>query len=201
VRRLSAGGVDIAVVTSPLAGETVSGDGYSIREDSGGVFLVVMDALGHGSPAAEVLESALALIRTAEPRPIDRMFQILDERLSGTRGAVAAMALISPSASRLTWASIGDVQGTIASGLARTTLVGRPGILGYGRHSVSARSVPFGIGDVLCLATDGVRPEFAFEVQPILGLETIARRVATCMKADDDSLAVLAQLDGTGARS
>jgi serine phosphatase RsbU (regulator of sigma subunit) len=201
MRKWTAGGVDFAVVTSPVSGEMVSGDGYSIREDDAGVLLVVIDALGHGGPAAEVLETALALIRAAEPHPVDWMFQILDERLSGTRGAVAAIALISPSAGRLTWASIGDVQGTIASGPARTTLVGKPGILGYRSPRANARSVPFGIGDVLCLATDGVRPEFAFEVQPVLGLETIARRVATCMKTDDDSLAVLAQLEVAGTRA
>src|SRR5438309_97834 len=119
VDRRSAGGVDIAVVASPIGGETLSGDGYSIREDSAGILLVVIDALGHGGPAAEVLEMALSVFRSAEPHPIDWIFQVLDERLAGTRGAVAAIALISPREGQLTWASIGDVQGTIASGPAR----------------------------------------------------------------------------------
>ena len=200
MHRRTAGGVDIAIVKAPLKGQTVSGDGYSIREGPTGVLLVVIDALGHGHPAAEVLEMTLSVLQTTEPRAIDRIFQVLDERLSGTRGAVAAIALISPEERRLTWASIGDVQGTIASGQARTTLVGMPGILGYRSPRATPKSVPFEEGDVLCMATDGVLPGFAVEIQPMLGLEKIARRVETFMKPDDDSLALLAQLEGAQAR-
>jgi serine phosphatase RsbU (regulator of sigma subunit) len=192
--------VDIAIVQAPIDGQTASGDGYSIQAEPTGVLLVVIDALGHGEPAAEVLETALSVLRVAGRHEIDHIFQILDERLSGTRGAVAAIARISTEKRRLTWASIGDVQGTIASGPARTTLVGMPGILGYRSQRVAPKTIPFDEGDVLCLATDGVLPGFAGEVQATLGLESIARRLEAFMKPDDDSLALLAQLEGGRAR-
>jgi phosphoserine phosphatase RsbX len=194
MHRCTAGGVDIAIVNAPLEGETVSGDGYSVEAGSAGVLLVVIDALGHGPPAAEVLEMAVSVLREAKPRAIDRLFQILDERLAGTRGAVAAIALISPETHRLTWAAVGDVQGTIAGGPARTTLVGTPGILGYRSPRAVPKTVPFNEGDILCMATDGVLPSFAAEIKPLIGLETIARRVKSLMKPDDDSLALMARL-------
>jgi len=200
MHRCTAGGVDVLIVTSPIDGQSVSGDGFSIRADGAGVLLVVIDALGHGEPAAEVLETALSVLQVTEPDSIEWLFQVLDERLSGTRGAVAAMARVSPAERSLTWASIGDVQGTIASGPLRTTLVGMPGILGFRSPRASSKTVQFGAGDVLCMASDGVLPGFAVEIQPILGLEGIARRVETFMKSDDDSLALLAQLEGAGAR-
>jgi hypothetical protein len=192
--RCTAGGVDIAIVKAPLEGESASGDGYSVEAGPAGVLLVVIDALGHGPLAAEVLAMAVAILREAEPSAIDRLFQVLDERLSGTRGAVAAIALISPETHRLTWAAVGDVQGTIASGPARTTLVGTPGILGYRSRRAMPRTVTFNQGDVLCLATDGVLPSYATEIRPLIDLETIARRVESLMKSDDDSLALMARL-------
>jgi hypothetical protein len=194
--RCSAGGVDIAIVQTPIEGQTVSGDGYSIRVEPDGVLLVVIDALGHGEPAADVLETALSVLQVADRHEIDWIFRVLDERLSGTRGVVAAIARISTEERRLTWASIGDVQGTIASGPARITLVGTPGILGYRSPRATLKTVPFDTGNLLCLATDGVLPGFASEIQPALGLETTARRVEAFMKPDDDSLALLAQLEG-----
>ena len=199
MHKCTAGGLDIAIVNAPIDGESVSGDGYWIRADPAGVLLVVIDALGHGQAATDVLEMTLAALEVAEPSAIDRLFQVLDERLSGTRGAVAAIAWISPRERQLTWASIGDVQGTIASGQARTTLVGKPGILGYHSPRASPKSVPFAGADILCMATDGVLPGFAVEVQPLLGLEEIARRVETFMKREDDSLALLAKFDGAAA--
>src|ERR1700694_3031723 len=179
MHRCSAGGVDVAIVDSPIEGQIVSGDGYSVRADTSGVLLVVIDALGHGQPAAEVVEMTLSVLRTAEPHAIDWLFQILDERLSGTRGAVAAMARISPAEQRLTWASIGGVQLTIARGPERTALMGIPGILGYGSPRPNPKTIPFGAGDVLCMATDGVLPGFALEMRPILGIGAIDQRVET----------------------
>ncbi len=199
--RSSAGGLDIAVVRAPIEGQTVSGDGYSIRPEPTGVLLVVIDALGHGEAAAEVLETALAILREAGRHEINRIFQVLDERLSGSRGAVAAIARIATEKRSLTWASIGDVQGTIAGARARTTLVGTPGILGYRCPPATPKTVPFDIGNVLCLATDGVLPGFVGEIDAALGLESLARRVEGFMKRDDDSLALLARLEGGPART
>lgn len=198
--RSCAGGVDIAVVQAPIEGQTVSGDGYSIQAEPTGALLVVIDALGHGEPAAEVLETALAVLQACGRHEVDRIFQTLDDRLSGTRGAVAAIARISTEKRSLTWASIGDVQGTIASGSARTTLVGTPGILGYRCLPAVLKTVPFDAGNLLCLATDGVLPGFAGEIQAALGLERLARRVEAFMRPEDDSLALLAQLEGDPAR-
>jgi hypothetical protein len=200
VHRCTAGGVEIAIVNAPCEGETVSGDGYSLAAGPAGVLLVVIDALGHGPLAAEVLAMAVTILKVARPGAIDGLFQVLDERLSGTRGAVAAIALISPKTHQLTWAAIGDVQGTIASGLLRTTLVATPGILGYRSRQAMPRTVPFNAGDVLCMATDGVFPSYAAEIEPLVGLTTIARRVGALMKSDDDSLAVVARLR-EGARA
>jgi Stage II sporulation protein E (SpoIIE) len=202
MHRCTAGGVDIAIVKAPFLGETASGDGYSVEAGPAGVMLVVIDALGHGPLAAEVMEMAVAILREAQPGAIDRLFQILDERLSGTRGAVAAIALISPETHRLTWAAVGDVQGTIGSGPARTTLVATPGILGYRSRRAMPRTVPFNQGDILCMATDGVLPSYAAELRPLVGLETVARRVTRLMRSDDDSLALVARLlEGAPAAS
>ena len=62
MHRCTAGGVDIAIVHGPLEGETVSGDGYSVEAGPAGVLLVVIDALGHGPPAADVLAAIEAAL-------------------------------------------------------------------------------------------------------------------------------------------
>jgi len=188
----------VAVVESCREGETSSGDGFLLLTGPSDVLLLVVDALGHGQPAAAVVAQVAAFVRRAPRRPIEWILERLDDGLTSTRGAVAAVVRISPGLSQLTWASVGDIQGSVVSGPARTDLVGMPGILGGRSQRALPRMVPFGPGDVLCLATDGVLPEFASELRPFFTPGAIARRVEAHMRSDDDSLALVAQLTVAG---
>jgi hypothetical protein len=191
--RQAVGGLELLVVQSPL--EARSGDAYRVDEDGDAITILVVDALGHGGAAADVAAVALAIMAETRRLSLDRIFDLLDRKLTGTRGAAAAIARVSLAEGNVTWAGIGDVQGTIATGPARLTLVGRPGILGYHSPPATPRVVPFGAGDVLCLATDGVLPDFAVDVSTQVGLDVIAGRLEGRMKPDDDSLALLARLE------
>ena len=188
----------MAVVESCREGETASGDGFLLLTGPSDVLLIVIDALGHGQPAAAVVKQAAGFVRIASRRPIEWILERLDEGLTSTRGAVAAVVRISPTLNQLTWASVGDIQGSVASGSVRTGLAGMPGILGGRSQRAIPRTIPFAPGDVLCLATDGVRPEFVSELRPFFAPDAIAGRVAAHMRTDDDSLALVAQLSVKG---
>jgi hypothetical protein len=80
----------------PCDGETLSGDAVVVHSDDAGVFVAVIDALGHGPNAHElarelsgVLSKWLTWVSTPNP---DGALAVLHESARGTRGAVAAVA-------------------------------------------------------------------------------------------------------------
>jgi phosphoserine phosphatase RsbX len=200
VDRSSVDGIEYIVVTAPKRGERVSGDAHLVIGGEAGVLVAVIDALGHGADAAAVVELALPVIRGAGRVDLDELFQVLDQSLGGSRGAVAAMARILPTEKRLVWGAVGDVQGVIVGRMGRTTLVSRAGVLGYNSPRVKTAERSFESGDLLCLATDGVAADFQAAVQPLLGLAEIGARLTRLMLTEDDSLALVARLEvRTGA--
>jgi hypothetical protein len=62
-------GVEFLVISEPRQGELVSGDCHLVVGGEEGVLVVVIDALGHGTEAAEVVEKALPVIRQAPDPP------------------------------------------------------------------------------------------------------------------------------------
>ncbi|HVC77246.1 MAG TPA: SpoIIE family protein phosphatase [Candidatus Micrarchaeaceae archaeon] len=158
-----------------------------------GALLVVVDALGHGPAAAEVAALALKTATRSARLGLTQVLATVDGELRGTRGVVAALARFWIRERKVSWASIGDVQGVIASPRGRTTLVERSGVLGFHGHKAAPTTVAMALTDVLCLATDGVAPDFREDIQPTLTLEAIASRLQARLLLTDDTLAVVAR--------
>ena len=183
------------VLKVPKKGEIHSGDGYFVLAEDDGTLIVVLDALGHGPAAADVVAIALPVIERSAGLPMQDLFRLLEERLAGTRGAVVGAVRITPNNETVTWAGIGDIQGVIVAGDSRRSLVGRPGIVGYHSPMVRDSVHRFDLQCTLCLASDGVAPEYAMQVNSLLTLEGNARRLEPLLRPNqDDSLLLLAQL-------
>ena len=187
--------LETSLIAMPMKGQTASGDGHLVLTGGPETLLVVLDGLGHGPVAADVVATALPHIEKSGAISLDALFQELDGVLAGSRGAVIAAARINPSSQSLTWAAVGDVQGVIVHKGGRSTLVGKPGILGYHCPRVNESIVDFPYGSILCLATDGVDPGFASAIMPGRSLEDNARQLQRCLRPErDDCLILLARL-------
>ena len=99
---------------------------------AGTITVVIMDGLGHGPEAAEA--AANGLHELAVPAGADDPLALLgrlDRRLAGGRGAVAAVARMSPD--EFTFSGIGNIGARLGSNGASAGQAGRPGLGRPGR--------------------------------------------------------------------
>ncbi|MBB4748095.1 SpoIIE family protein phosphatase [Actinoplanes lobatus] len=146
-----------AGLTRPLTGETVSGDGYAIREVDGRRQLLLCDGLGHGGLAAAATHEAVRAFRKAPAVPPAQVVEALHRALGHTRGAALAVAEPDPSAGVIRYAGLGNISGTVlAPDGGRRGMVSMPGIAGHQRRQVREYDYPLAPGAVVLMHTDGV---------------------------------------------
>jgi hypothetical protein len=183
----------------PRDGETLSGDCVVVQPGNGGVFIVVIDVLGHGPDAHKLGVRLSAILRKClpgvpAPSP-EASLAILHEAAQGTRGAVAAIAWIDERTLEGSVAGVGNVSCRLFGSLIRTVLFGE-GVLGARMRSLTPTHFALQPGDVLVLFSDGVTDRFSVNEYPTLTLDpapsiafNIVRRFGK--GHDDASCAVL----------
>jgi anti-sigma regulatory factor (Ser/Thr protein kinase) len=202
--------IDWAVATRALAGQRVCGDQSLVHPFSGGVLVAVVDGLGHGEEAVTAATLAVAMLRVHADEAVVPVLQRCHDHLKETRGVVMSVASFRAQTGALTWAGVGDVDGVVlgapASGQPRRESVPlRGGVLGYHLPPLRAVTVTVRPGDLLILATDGVRSSFLQAPQlhdPVLrqsadGPQELAKElVRQYAKDTDDALVLVARYRG-----
>ena len=188
--------IDVGIAGHGLHGGP-SGDLAVVADALGGKLLVAIDGLGHGPAAAEASEAAARILRGRPEDPLDELFQRCHAGLTRTRGAVMTAARID-GAGGLEWVGIGNVEARLlrsAAGLRATespVLFG--GVLGHQSRRVRPSRVALERGDVLLLATDGVRADFSTGASVMGSAQAIADRILrTSARGHDDALVIAAR--------
>jgi serine phosphatase RsbU (regulator of sigma subunit) len=186
-----------------MPGETISGDGAVVRSlPDGGTLLAVLDGAGHGSAAAEAAEAGRAILERHAELPLVRLFRSCHDGLRGTRGCAMSAVVLNAAGDRLSWIGVGNVEAIVwrpdPRALPRQQhLLLRGGLVGCQMPIPFEASQPVSAGDLIILATDGVRGDFT----PLLNgydppqriAERIVERHAT---AQDDALVLVARARG-----
>lgn len=180
---------EVAILGRPCVGERRSGDDGLFCRVAGGLLLALADGLGHGEPARAASERVMAALRQRAaagqgaavgqgaaagqgaavlPTP-SALLDDCDDAVQGTRGAVAAVALLREDG-LLSHACVGNVSTHIDRGEAAQHLPCLPGTLGGGRRGRSAlgASAQLARGDVLVLFTDGLSGRLSLRDLPLL---------------------------------
>lgn len=186
-----------------MAGQVTSGDRHLVTPFPGGVLVAVVDGLGHGPEAAEAAAQAVRTLESHPEQPVISLVKRCHEALRGTRGAVMSLASYSARDSTMIWLGVGNVQGVVLQRPhkmheRRESLLLRGGVLGTQLPALTAAVVPVRWGDILILATDGIRSEFARNVIVTDPVKTIADRILTeHTKGTDDALVLVSRYLGT----
>jgi anti-sigma regulatory factor (Ser/Thr protein kinase) len=159
-RALVTGGVCTA-----LAGETVCGDDWAVVERANGGIVVVVDGVGHGAGAAEASTRALATLEGRRGRSPHEIVDDVHHALRGTRGAAMSVAELDLDGGVVRFAGIGNVAGVIV-GAAQRNLVAHHGTLGHQVRAAHEFSYPWHAGDLLILASDGLRTRWSLDHYP-----------------------------------
>lgn len=144
------------IVSVPVKGETVSGDGFLILPGATRTLYMVVDGLGHGSGAAEAAEEAIAVVQASASETLPEIFTRSHDALKKTRGAAMSIAVMDHERKVLSYAGVGNISGTLATGTPRS-LVSQNGTLGAVMpRSIQEFNYPAEGHSVLTMFSDGV---------------------------------------------
>lgn len=166
------------VAARAYPGCDVSGDAHVVRRTEAGLLAAVIDGLGHGPKAAEPAQKAVSLLSGWSGAAPAQVMQMVDAGLRGTRGAVLSLALLTGTT--LTWLGVGNVSGVVLRVNGRREHLHTPGgIVGYRLPTLYPASLTVAAGDLLVLATDGMRQGFVEAIDinapPQVNAESVLR--------------------------
>lgn len=188
---------------SALEGQAENGDLHVMKFSSRGVLLGAIDGLGHGPEAAFASRRAVEVIQDRnEEDPIALLLES-HRALRRTRGVVMTLARIDVARSSVTWIGVGNVDARLLhvreEGRVRSSesppLLG--GVVGYKLPRLRETTVPLHRGDLLLLATDGIRGSFADDLVTTQSCAAMAAQIMRShARASDDALVLVARYLG-----
>jgi serine phosphatase RsbU (regulator of sigma subunit) len=188
--------IEWGVAGRPLPGEAVSGDNYVVSWVGDTVLLAVIDGLGHGPDAADASSQAVAYLECRAGAPLDVLVAGCHTALRRTRGVVLSLAHIETASGLMTWLGVGNVDGQLirAGRAGREVLLQRGGVVGYQIPQLQPRSAQLALGDTVFLATDGIRPGYAWDMKAEAVQAAAENLLAGCARATDDALILVARV-------
>ncbi len=158
--------LQVGVVSEPIAGEDVCGDGWGVRLSSDHVILMVVDGLGHGILAAEAAREAERSLAAATR---DSLVDILHDAhlaLKKTRGAAFALAKIDAQQGLLSFAGVGNITASIVGPGMSRSMASHNGILGQQMERVQEFTAPWNRSNILVMHSDGLMGRWDLERYP-----------------------------------
>jgi serine phosphatase RsbU (regulator of sigma subunit) len=149
----------------PCLGERVSGDAFVVRPLESGLFVAIVDVLGHGQEAHELTRIIEPFLEKHANSDVSSLMANLHQRLRGTRGAAVGMCAIDVDRASLDYVGIGNTC-TRRIGESETRLVSQDGVVGQNMRTPLLQSVKLDAGDLLLLYTDGVSDRFSTSEYP-----------------------------------
>ncbi len=190
-----------AVAGVPLHAETVSGDLHVVAPFDGGVLIGAIDGLGHGPEAAEAARAAVAVLEAHPAESLLRLVERCHDALRKTRGAVITLASFHGRNDEMTWMGVGNVEGMLVRADPTKAIEAAPlrgGIVGLRLPVTREDSVSVSPGDVLILATDGIRGGFTSRLDRSASAAYLAESILSeHRKSSDDATVVVARYLGS----
>lgn len=189
--------IEWSVAEEMLPGQRESGDHYLVKSLPSGVLLAVVDGVGHGPDARHAAELAIKTLEDMETSSLIPLVRCCQQKLQGTRGVVLSMAFFSAADGTMTWLGVGNVEGVLLrrqSEPRQESLLVRGGLVGAHLPPISASTVPVTHGDLLVLATDGIRGGFTERLNMNASTQEIAQHIIEQhWRNTDDALVLVAR--------
>lgn len=150
-------------VSIPVRGETRCGDNFVTLPGTQRTVYMMVDGLGHGPLASEAAEAAVALtLEHASEAPAE-ILTLAHAALRSTRGAAMAVAVVDQTAMVVRYAGVGNITGTLTTGLQTRNMVSQNGTLGAVLpRAVQEYTYPFDPGTMLLMFSDGLGSRCGF---------------------------------------
>lgn len=182
--------------------EQFSGDMHAVVERDDGALVALLDGLGHGVEAFEAVRAAMPAIEAHAGASVTTLVQQCHDALRKTRGAVMSAAWFDARDSSMTWTGVGNVDSVLIRAAkhaqARNEAIAtRGGVVGYRLPTLHAERHPVSRGDLLVMATDGIRSAFSASIVTQFSAQEIAESIlARFARGTDDAHVVVARYLG-----
>lgn len=186
--------LDYSSINRPCRGEYLSGDAVIIRPLEQGLFVAIVDVLGHGAEANELTHVIEAYLDRYCASDVSGVIQRLHQHLKGTRGAAVSLCAIDTLAGRIDYVGIGNTALRLF-GKKETRFVSQDGVLGQNMRTPRQQTARLEPGDLVVLYTDGVSDRFTSQDYPGVSHhapEVVARNIVQRFGKDHDDATCIA---------
>lgn len=162
----------------------------------------VVDGLGHGREAGMAAKAAIDVLAAQASESLIPLVRRCHQALKNTRGAVMTLVSFNAEDDTVTALGIGNVEAVLmradrTARPAHETVLLRGGIVGDQLPALHASLFPVHVGDVLILATDGIRGDFWTQVNVADPLRQLVDRIlARSCRGTDDALVLAIRYRG-----
>ena len=155
-----------AVVSEPIHGEDVCGDGWGIRALADTTILMVVDGLGHGILASEAAREAERILATGGKDSLLDILRDTHDALKKTRGAALGLAKIDTHKGLLTFAGVGNIGASIVVAGSSRSMASHNGIVGQVMERAQEFSYPWNANSILVMHSDGLATRWSLDSYP-----------------------------------
>jgi hypothetical protein len=158
--------IEIGVVSEPIRGEDVCGDGWAVRPSADGAMLLVVDGLGHGIFAAEAAREAERIFAVSKEPSLKGILDDIHNALKKTRGAAVGIARIDSGKGLLTFVGAGNVAASIVSKGQSRSMTSYNGTVGLQMERAQEFTYPWNPGSIFVMHSDGLMSRWDLERYP-----------------------------------
>ena len=159
--------LEIGAAHVSKAGEIVCGDAWSWRARPGRLSLFVADGLGHGLPAYEAANAAIAVFTRSHETGPARLIDDVHAALKPTRGAAVAGLASDLERGTVSYAGLGNISGTILLPTgARQNMVSHNGTAGHAAGRIQEFHYPLPPGAIIVVWSDGLQTQWDLNAYP-----------------------------------
>jgi anti-sigma regulatory factor (Ser/Thr protein kinase) len=195
----------VGVVSEPVHGEIVCGDGWAVHPSADESVLMVVDGLGHGAFAAEAAREAERVLAETRSASLTDILEDVHGALRKTRGAAVAVARIDFEKRLLTFAGVGNVSASIVESTGRTrSMTSYNGTVGQHMGKFQEFSYPWNSDNVFVMHSDGLATRWDLARYPGIWMRQPALLAAVLhrdfSRERDDVTVLVAKMDEESAR-
>ncbi|WP_197433052.1 SpoIIE family protein phosphatase [Janthinobacterium sp. B9-8] len=145
----------------PCFGEVLCGDGTIVKPMENGLFVGILDVLGHGPEAHELARECEQWLEKNGSEDIEYVVKTLHEHIRGSRGTAITLAFLAHDGS----ARCITIGNTVMRKLSDScvTFSAQAGTLGIALRSLRIETFNFKSNDIFLLATDGIQEHISGE--------------------------------------
>jgi anti-sigma regulatory factor (Ser/Thr protein kinase) len=158
--------IEVGVVSIPIKGEDVCGDGWGVKKTAESMLLMVVDGLGHGILAAEAAQEAQRIFRESRGDSPSPILQDSHDALKKTRGAAMAIASLNIETQLLSYAGVGNISASIVTPAGSRGMASHNGTVGHHLQRIQEFAFPWTGNSILVMYSDGLRSGWDLNLYP-----------------------------------